>query len=404
MSGMTRSYWLLEKLIEGEKGPLEGSDESICVIGGGITGVASAYFLLKKGFKVTLVDEKPQEAASFRNASHVLYGTVENYQALNAFHGRKTAKELWALSMDVCHTIRDLVLEYGWDVGYRQDGYLVVAVDEVEDREIRSSIELLNQDGFQSEYVEQKEVEKLGFRNVQGARYEKGSAQIHPVKFRNALLKEALKMGLKYYSGVKVTDVEEEGGVCAVYLNGFKKPVHFMSAVIAANAYAPKLSRFFREKRLLEPFAGQIIVSRPMKKPLKISYPHSFNRGYEYAVATSDNRLLIGGWREGVKGHDIGNYDLTPHSHVDIGLKEFVKKHYAIEEELFWEFSWKGLMASSSTAFPFIGPTNSPLIFSCTGFTGHGLSWGCGSAQILAKIMAGEDVPDIVLRHFSPKK
>lgn len=403
MDNQTKSYWLETALIQGKQTTPEHDKESICVIGSGVTGVSCAYYLLKEGFHVTLVDHEPNRAASFRNASHVLYGTVESYQALSAFHGRQTAKDLWSLSIDVCHRVRNLVNEHDLDVDYKQDGYLVMAVDDVENSEVRESIRLLNEDGFQSDYVCQADLEEMGFRNVTGARFESGSAQVHPVKFRNELLKQALSMGLKYHTGVFVENIEEEQEAAALYIKGESNPRLFMAAVIATNAYSPLLSRFFQEQKLLEPFAGQIIVSSPMKNPINISYPHSFNRGYEYAVRTQDGRLLIGGWRDNVAGNEIGSYDLKPLEEVNQGLKDFVKRHYHIREEMSWDYSWKGIMATSSTAFPFIGPTSSPIIYTCAGFTGHGMSWGCGSAKLLADIMAGHTVPDIVRENFSPK-
>ena len=63
---------------------------------------------------------------------------------------------------------------------------------------------------------------------------------------------------------------------------------------------------------------------------------------------------------------------------------------------------WSGIMAASKTGLPFIGNTNSPRIYSCAAYTGHGFSWAHGSAELLSKIIAGEDVP-AVARFFNPK-
>ena len=60
-------------------------------------------------------------------------------------------------------------------------------------------------------------------------------------------------------------------------------------------------------------------------------------------------------------------------------------------------------MATSSTGFPFIGPTNSPLIFTVSGFTGHGFSWAHGSAKILADIISGRPVAEVT-KHFRPSR
>ena len=142
------------------------------------------------------------------------------------------------------------------------------------------------------------ELETLGFTNVFGGRFEQGSASAHPVKFRNQLLQECLKNGLKYHSNCQVTAIEESDGKVSVKCAGQAKPLLFSAAVIATNAYSPLLSDFFKQHKLVEPFAGQIITSEPLSHKFPVKYPHSFDHGYEYALVTEDNRLMIGGWRD----------------------------------------------------------------------------------------------------------
>lgn len=399
MANWTNSYWM-------NVSPLSGctdapSDGGIVVIGSGLSGASSAYWLLEKGFPdITIVDFEQEKAATYRNCGHILYGTVESMMALSALHGEKIARDIWGYSIQICHEVRDTIKRLNMDVDYRQDGYLVMAIDDVEDREIKASIELLNRNGFASEYVSQEKIEALGFKNVSGGRFEPGSAQAHPVKFRNGLMTHVMSRGVKYHSGVRVHSVEEVGDIVEVKSNqGTHK---FDAAVIAANAYSPLLSRYFAERQLVDPFRGQIITSKPLKHEFKCKIPHSFDHGYEYALVSEDNRLIIGGWRNKTPGGEIGTYDVIPNPLVEEGLKEFVQHHYDIREKIEWEFSWAGIMATSKTGFPFIGPTTSPRIYTCAGYTGHGFSWAHGSAKLLADIMAGDPIPDVA-KYFNPK-
>jgi glycine/D-amino acid oxidase-like deaminating enzyme len=205
---MSKPYWLEIPLIEGSKEKVK--DGEIIIVGSGLAGVSTAYWLQQKGFTdITLVDFQASDAASFRNCGHILYGTVESMLAMVALHGETIARDLWKLSIDICHEVRDTVKRESLDVDYKQDGYLVIAVEESEHQEILRSIELLNRYGFQSDYIEKIELEKKGFRNVCGARFEAGSAQAHPTKFRNGLLKICLDRGLKYHSNVKVLALDE---------------------------------------------------------------------------------------------------------------------------------------------------------------------------------------------------
>ncbi|MCC6276428.1 MAG: FAD-binding oxidoreductase [Oligoflexia bacterium] len=394
-------YWLEVPSLEGETQIPRRIDCSIAIIGSGLSGVSVGYWLQKRGFEnILIIDHAPNEAATFRNCGHILYGTVESPLAFSSIHGETKAQNLWGYSIDLCHEVRSTILEEGLDCDYRQDGYLVISIDETEDRECLQSVEIINRWGFQSEYVSPAQVKELGFKNAFGARFEKGSAQAHPTKFRNELMKRFLNRGGKYISGVKINGISDTGS--GVELLSDKTSIHCDASVIAANAYSPLFSEFFRERRLIEPFRGQIITSRPLSHRFKVTHPHSFDHGYEYALITKDNRLMIGGWRNNSPTKEVGTYDLTPNRMITEGLQEFVKNHYSISEPITWEFEWTGIMGASLTSLPFIGPTSSDRVFSCAGYTGHGFSWAHGSAKLLADIMAGHDLPDVT-KYFNPR-
>ena len=400
MSSYSKSYWLDVPLIVGDASELP-KKASVVVIGSGLAGASAGFFLQKQGFEdVLMLDYKPEEAASYRNAGHILYGTVESMKAMSEIHGAKKARDLWAFSIKICDQVETTLLELGAEAEYRRDGYLVIADSKVEDQECKDSVKLLNSMGFESEYVDEYTSRDLGFKNCFGARYEKGSAQAHPVKFRNALVDSYLKKGGKYCSNVQVLSVEEIAD--GVEIKTARGTLHADAAVIAGNAYSPLFSDFFKSRGLVEPFRGQIITSKPLKHDFRVKYPHSFDHGYEYALVSSDNRLIIGGWRQNSETKEWGLYSLDTNPKIEAGLKEFVSSHYDIREKIEWEYSWSGIMAASRTGLPFIGNTNSQRIYSVCGFTGHGFSWGHGSAQLLADIIAGAEVPEVA-GYFNPR-
>lgn len=394
------SYWLKDGVIKGPEKAL--TDGEILIIGSGISGVSSAYWLHEQGFRdIYLVDHNSEDAATFRNCGHILHGTVESMQALVALHGNELARKIWDFSVQICDQVRETVERLDLDCEYKQDGYLCLAINQAEDEELKKSVKLLNSMNFDSEYLDATLISQLGFKEVFGGRYEKGSAQAHPGKFRNGLLKKCLENGLKYHSNQKVSGLHESGGRIEVITENGRH--YYDAVVIAANAYSPLFSDFFASRKLVEPFRGQIIVSEPLDESIPVTYPHSFDHGYEYALRTMDNRLMIGGWRNHSETREVGSYDLTPNQKIETGLKNFVSKHYNFQKPIKWEYSWAGIMASSSTGFPLIGPTEVPNIFSCAGFTGHGFSWAHGSAKLLADIVAGNSIPEVA-EHFRPAK
>lgn len=400
MSSYSKSYWLEEPLVQGQLSELP-TTASIVVVGSGLAGVSAAYFLAKKGFdNVVIVDHEPEQSASYRNCGHILYGTVESMKAMVEIHGEEKAKSLWQFSIDICDLVKTTAQKENIDIGYRQDGYLVIANTEVEDGECRDSVSLLNRMGFQSDYVDANVIKELGFKNCFGARFEAGSAQAHPVKFRNGVLSKFLEKGGAYYTNVRVKSLFENSD--GVQVHTARGVIHADAVVVAANAYSPLFSDFFKDRGLIDPFRGQIIASKPLKHNFRVRYPHSFDHGYEYALVSDDNRLILGGWRQNSETREMGTYSLDTNPLIEQGLQQFAKDHYNIEEPIEWEYSWSGIMAASRSGLPYIGNTTSPRIYSCAGFTGHGFSWAHGSAQLLAQIIAGEELPSVA-KYFNPK-
>ena len=362
----------------------------MAIIGSGITGVSVAYWLTQNGFPgqdITIIDYMPEIAATNRNAGHVLYGAVESASALVSLKGEKVAREITELSIELCQDIKETVNREKLECDYRKSGYLVMALKDAEFSEIRKSVEILKSWGVSNEIVDKEHLNRLGFKNVVGGRFEEGSARINPVKFRNSLMEICLKRGVSYHSRREVKSLTESSGkVEVLYLTGDSNT--FDACVVAANAFSPLLSSFYESRKLVEPFKGQIITSAPLKSKDLFKGAVSFNHGYEYSLITEDNRLLIGGWRDEAGG-EMGSYDMTINPRTEEGLKGFVKDHFQIDEDIKWEHSWSGLMAASKTGLPFVGPTDSQLIYTAGGYTGHGLSWGHGCARILAEIMMG---------------
>lgn len=400
--------WLDVPLAKGDLKNPPPREAEIVVIGSGLSGASAAYWLAEKGFSdVLLLDWRPDDAATNRNCGHILYGTVESAEALVALKGEETARSLLSLSVDLCHGVRDTISRLGIDCDYRQNGYLVMGIDDHEAREIGRSVDLLNRYGIENRLVSKAELLAMGYRDVSAGRFELGGARAHPVKFRNGIVGAALRRGVRYHSGVRVLSVDERGDhVVVVYDRGDGQTasIRAEAAVVAANAYSPLFSDFFSSRRLVEPFRGQIIASAPLRRLPTFAGAQSFDHGYEYAVFTEDRRLVIGGWRNHTPGGEVGTYDLGVNREVEAGLRMFAARHMNLGETPTWTHSWSGIMAASKTGLPFIGPTASPRIFALAGYTGHGFSWAHGSARILASIMAGDDeLPPKVLSLFNPR-
>jgi len=392
------TYWLLNtNNISSE--PSTPKDCSILIIGSGLTGVSVAHFLYPHEKDLTIVDCGSENASYYRNAGHILHGASESYKAMSDIHGREKTKAIFKFSESFCKELENTVNLLNIDCDYSKGQYLTVAKDSKEAKELEDSIVLMKEDGFDYNELITDLAEYRISDNFEAAKVCNLSAQANPAKFRNSLLKDLLKKGVKYHSQ-KIKEINPQADKVIVKYEDGTQSTHD-AVVIAANAYAPLFSEFFATRKLIEPFKGQIITSTIMKDLIP-RFQFSMDHGYIYGTTTRDNRFLIGGWRNNVPGGEVGTYSLEINKAVELGLKEFVRSNFNLPE-LDWEYSWSGIMGSSSTGLPFIGPTNSPLVFTCSGCTGYGFGWFHGSAKLLTDIMFGNSLTQ-GYQYFNPTK
>ena len=390
-------YWLLVEPIKGKRTSVI-KDGQIAIIGAGFAGVSTAYWLLQNGYKdITIIDDGSTNAASYRNAGHILHGSGENYLTLRAVHGAKKAKRLIEISAEYCGLMKGFIDALGIDCDYSQRGSLELATTDHEAAELNDSVDLISLEV--GDYAQKVIPQALKHCfNAKGGKVTKLSATAHPVKFRNGLLQYCLDKGVKYYSA-KVTRVEEGEIIYEPSPSDFCKTALFDAVVLCANAYSPQVNEYFKSKRLIEPFRGQIMVSKPLES-LKYRGAFSADHGYIYGNALPDGRLLIGGWRNMVPGNETGNYNLDINPAITEGLTNWVANHVVLNEIPEWEYEWSGIMGSSHNGLPIVGQIDG--IYTCAGFTGYGFGWCFGSAKLLADIICGNPLMD-GWQYFSPK-
>ncbi|MHC4606835.1 MAG: FAD-dependent oxidoreductase, partial [Planctomycetota bacterium] len=95
----TTPFWLDERYTP--RRPLRGEEKcSIAVVGGGVVGVSSAYFLAKKGCKVVLLERGAiGSGATGRSAGFLLIGPEQHYSKSCVAIGQDRAREVRKLSL-----------------------------------------------------------------------------------------------------------------------------------------------------------------------------------------------------------------------------------------------------------------------------------------------------------------
>src|SRR5690554_600677 len=297
---MTTSHWQADA---GEAPATESLPVrcDVAVIGGGIAGVATAYWLrqLDPSLGVVIVERTHlAHGASGRNAGFLLQGTDADFARTVEARGAEAARRLWRFTLEN----RDLLVGAlgDADVGLACSGSVTVAGDEAEDARLRRAADLLRDDGIAVTYLPREEANRrLGSTGFFGALHVESGASIHPVRVVRAL---AERSGARVVEGETVRAVTSSGSGVRVTTDG--GTLDAGRAVLALNAYLPQLVPDLA--RFVRPVRAQMLATEPL--PHRLGQPVYSHEGYYYLRQLPTGEVLLGGARHRHVDAEVG-YD-----------------------------------------------------------------------------------------------
>jgi glycine/D-amino acid oxidase-like deaminating enzyme len=346
----------------------------VAIVGGGIAGIAAAYFLAKSGARpIVLEGRGVAEAASGRNAGFLLAGVAENFVAASRRYGAENALRIWKLTRHTQDLVRTLVAEHAIDCELRWNGSDQIADDEEEWSEVAESARLLAAHGAS---VSIDAAAKCATYAEDG--------EIHPVRWIRGLAGAAVRLGARIYEDTTVRSAWDGR------LRTDNGTVSAGAIVLCTNAYTAHLG-----PSRVRPVRGQMLATAPAGPVF--ARPAYAKRGYQYWRQRADGRVLVGGWRDTAVDEEVGEEERTTVG-VQAHLEAFLRERN-IDAAI--THRWAGTMGFSHDALPYVGHTG-PRLFVCGGFTGHGMAFAPASAEIVATLVRGAAHPDADL--FDPSR
>ena len=346
----------------------------VAIVGGGIAGIATAYFLARGGAKPIVLEARGvAEAASGRNAGFLLAGVAENFVAASRRYGTANALRIWKLTERTHSLVRSLVAEHRIDCELRWNGSDQIAGDDADWSEVAESARLLAVQGVTVSVDEA----------ARTARYHE-DGEIHPVRWVRGLAAAAVRAGARIHEDTRVTGVDD------VVVRTTGGTVTAGAVVLCTNAYTAHLA-----VTRVRPVRGQMLATAPTRPVF--ARPAYARRGYQYWRQRADGRVLVGGWRDMAVDGEVGE-DEHPTEKVQQHLDAFLAAH-GIDAPV--THRWAGTMGFSHDALPYVGRTG-PRLFVCGGFTGHGMAFGPVSAEMIATLVSGGAYADADL--FDPQR
>ncbi|WP_426104012.1 D-amino acid dehydrogenase [Massilia sp. TSP1-1-2] len=211
-------------------------------------------------------------------------------------------------------------------------------------------------------------------------------------KFTQALAVLAAKKGVKFRNGVEIRSLTADGARISgvVTSEGELKADAF---VMAMGSYSPLLLRPLGLTIPVYPVKGYSITM-PLADPAGAPESTVMDETFKVGITRLGERIRVGGTAE------LAGYDMRLREERRAPLVRAVTDLFPHGGDLTKAIFWCGLRPMTPDGTPVIGATPYANLFLNTGHGTLGWTMSCGSARVLADIVSGRE-PDISLEGLS---
>ena len=358
-------------------------DTQVCIIGGGLAGIATALGLVERGKKVVVLEsDKIGYGASGRNGGFVLSGFACSYKNILKKVGLEDTKALYGLTKDAQKLIRNRIKTHKIKCD-PLDGHLIASWFE-DSSSLDARREFYNEHFSENlESWPKKKMESV----LKTDCYFDGlfcpdDFHMHPLNYLRSCAEIAYKKGALIFEKSRAIDYKET--VSGLHVFTDKGTVRADHIVFCGSAYFNDLQKNL--KRSCLPVRTYVVKTEPISEDLlkeTISVPYAIRDtrwADDYYRILPDNSILWGG-RVGL-GSAPNNLD-------ELMLSD-MKKIYPQLKNVKAEVSWSGLMGYSVHQMPHIGRFQDNIWFN-TNFGGNGVGPTTAGAEVIASAIAEQD-------------
>jgi glycine oxidase len=349
----------------------------VLVVGGGIIGLTSAYFLAKAGLRVEVVEKgEPGREASWAGAGIIPPGKPDRAAA--------AIDKLRAIGSNQFPILTaELKERTGIDPGYRSCGGIefVQAGDE-------AIIRLWEAEGVAFARLNERSLRDLepGYGRAAGVPYHlPGMAQVRNPRHMRALRAACEAAGVTIHAGAGIRMwLDIHGTICGVVLaDGRERLAHKL--LLAAGAWGEPFLTQLGVRPGVHPVRGQIILYRTSPDAVR----QILVVGKEYLVPRGDGLVLAGSTEEPEAGFEKG----TTETGIN-GLQSFARGLIPSLDSATVEATWSGLRPGSPDGLPLLGPVpGHPNVFAAVGHFRAGVQLSVGTAEVVTAWATGQPYP-----------
>ena len=377
----SRSVWMTAALPQ--FAALEENIETdICVIGGGIAGLTTAYLLSKEGKAVVLIDAMEiGEGETGRTTAHFFPPDDRYFEIEDAF-GEDKAKLVAESFEQATALVETIVEEEGIDCEFeRLSGYLFS----------------LDPDGYANLDKEFEAARKAGVEvnkreRIPGLSFDSGpclqfrnQAQFHPLKYLKGLVEAFRRNGGIIYNRTRALEIKRRNKTFHVVTE--RGAVGAQAVVVATNT--PFNDRLVMHTKQAAYRTYVVGIRVPKGLVPRILLWDNGDPYYYVRLTTPDDKseheiLIVGG-----ADHKVGQDEHPAHRYDEI--ETWARQHFPMAGSV--DFRWSGQIMEPSDGLGYMGrnPMDYKNVYIITGDSGNGMTHCTAGAMLVTDLIMGRN-------------
>lgn len=371
---MNNSYWIDTSKDTNYPKLNNDMEVDVCIIGAGIVGASTAYFLKDSKLKTIILEKNKvcmgvtaHTTAKITSQHGLFYKYLENE------FGAEFAKKYLYSNQEAIETIASIVKEEKIDCDLEKQDAFVFATSNEENIRIKEEVDILKKLGFNAEYVDSI---SIPIKEVKGAIKFPNQAQFNPRKYVLEILDILEKRKeIDIFENSKVEKIKVNNGF-EVFANGKKVKAKYV--VLATHFPIVNFPGFhFLKMHQDKSYIIGVETTNELFEGMYIS-SHDEVTSFRTAMYKPNQKLLlIGG-----SGHKTGVNNIKLEDNYR-NLENYAREIYS---NINVKYRWSTEDCITLDKIPYIGQFSKlvPNMYMATGFK----KWGMTTSHVAAKIIS----------------
>jgi glycine/D-amino acid oxidase-like deaminating enzyme/nitrite reductase/ring-hydroxylating ferredoxin subunit len=383
-SGRTQSAWMDTAEVPQFPALMEDATADVCVIGAGIAGMMTAYYLVREGRTVIVIDDGPIAGGETgRTTAHLSNAFDDRYVELEKMHGSAAARLTAESHTAAIDALEEVVKTESIDCDFRRlDGWLFLSEGDRKDRPtlLDEEFEAAKRAGIP---VTLEKSAPIPGKNVGWALRFPRQAQFHPVKFLAGVARAIVARGGRIYTKTHADSVE--GGDKPRVKPAGGQTIRCKAICVCTNS---PISDYVITHLKQAPYRTFVIGAEIAADAVQPGLywdtpsPYHYVRLMKGNASSGDDVLIVGG-----EDHKTGQEDDAEARFLC--LEEWMRERFPEARAVVYR--WSGQVMEPADYLAFIGrnPDDTPNVYIATGDSGNGMTHGAIAGMLLTDLVLG---------------